>query len=201
MFKCGKCGKEYGDRERVWRCECGGTLSLCGYDFHMPDKKYGGIWRWLGGLPIDAEKIVTMGEGETPLVRREIEGHSAFFKLDYTLPSGSYKDRGMSALVSWLATVGAKTIVEDSSGNAGSSMAAYCAAGGIGCDVYVPDYTSEGKCVQIKSYGANLVRVPGSREDTTHAAVKAGEASFYASHNWSPIFPHGVKTWFLEAFE
>ena len=103
----------------------------------------------------------------------------------------------------WLRSVGITRVVEDSSGNAGSSMAAYCAAGGVACDVYVPDYTSSGKCVQIAAYGARLVRVTGTREDTTRAAERAGQEKtfFYASHNWSPWFLHGVKTWFLEVFD
>ena len=104
----------------------------------------------------------------------------------------------MVVLVSWLRSAGITRVVEDSSGNAGASMAAYCAAGGVACDVYVPEYTSSGKCVQIAVYGARLVRVPGTREDTTRAAERAGEGPeknlFYASHNWSLWFLHGVKT-------
>ena len=204
MLVCTQCEREYGDLEAVWRCSCGGTLRLEGYG--LPEDASGrGIWRWLRGLPIGGDKIVSLGEGETPLIEKKVGDAEAWFKLDYLQPSGSYKDRGMSVLVSWLRAAGPGQIIEDSSGNAGSSMAAYCAAGGLSCDVYVPDYTSEGKCVQVRAYGARLVRVPGSREDTTRVAVGAGAGSsgrsFYASHNWSPWFLQGIKTWFLEVFE
>lgn len=201
MLSCMRCSRQFGDREIVWRCPCGGTLRLSGYGAAPSDGR--GIWRYLRGLPLDASRIVSMGEGDTPLIECRFGGRAAWFKLDYLAPTGSYKDRGMAVLVSWLRSAGVTHVVEDSSGNAGSSMAAYCAAGGIACDVYVPDYTSSGKCVQIEAYGARLVRVPGTREDTTRAAERAGQerTSFYASHNWSPWFLQGIKTWFLEVFD
>ena len=202
---CTRCSRQFGDWEPVWRCPCGGTLRLTGYE--VPPSEARGIWRYLQGLPLDPTRLVSMGEGGTPLIERRVGGRAAWFKLDYLAPTGSYKDRGMAVLVSWLQSAGITRVVEDSSGNAGSSMAAYCAAGGVACDVYVPEYTSAGKCVQIAAYGARLVRVPGTREDTTRAAERAGEGQekektlFYASHNWSPWFLHGVKTWFLEVFD
>ena len=201
MLTCTRCSRRVGDLEPVWRCPCGGTLRL-EYSPAVPAAGRG-IWRYLRGLPLDPARIVSMGEGDTPLIERRVGGRAAWFKLDYLAPTGSYKDRGMAVLVSWLRSAGITRVVEDSSGNAGSSMAAYCAAGGVACDVYVPEYTSSGKCVQIAACGARLVRVPGTREDTTRAAERAGQekGSFYASHNWSPWFLHGVKTWFLESFE
>ncbi|NLL37439.1 MAG: pyridoxal-phosphate dependent enzyme [Fretibacterium sp.] len=202
MLHCIQCGARFGERELIWRCPCGGTLQLSGYN-PRPASSQCSPWRYLNGFfpALERDALVTMGEGNTPLIERSIAGHKAWFKLDYLMPSGSYKDRGMSVLATWLRTVGLTKVVEDSSGNAGASLAAYCAAGGIACDVYVPSYTSAGKCVQIAAYGGNLVRIPGSREKTTQAAMEAGRQSFYASHNWSPWFLHGVKTWFLEVHE
>lgn len=202
VLACSRCSRQFGVRDPIWRCSCGGALYLIGDESPFPSSGPG-IWRWLSGLGLDPSCVVSMGEGGTPLIERRIGGRNAWFKLDYLAPTGSYKDRGMSVLVSWLRSAGVARVVEDSSGNAGSSMAAYCAAGGIACDVYVPEYTSSGKCVQIAAYGARLVRVPGTREETTRAAERAGQeqGSFYASHNWSPWFLQGVKTWFLEVFE
>ncbi len=111
----------------------------------------------------------------TPLVREEWNGMKNFLKLDFACPTGSYKDRGMVYLVSRLRDQGIHEVIEDSSGNAGASMAAYCARAGIRCRVFVPSYTSEGKCVQVASYGAELERVPGTREDTTRAAESRGD--------------------------
>ena len=181
MLTCTRCNANFEEESLLWRCPCGAPLHVA--------------------VPGAFERLVTLGEGNTPLIERTVDGAPAHFKLDYLCPTGSYKDRGMAVLVSRLKAVGIRHVVEDSSGNAGSSMAAYCAAAGVACDVYVPEYTSAGKCVQIEAYGAKLVRVPGSREDTTRAAEAAGTRSYYASHNWNPWFLHGVKTWFLEVFE
>ncbi|MDR3231781.1 MAG: pyridoxal-phosphate dependent enzyme [Synergistaceae bacterium] len=204
---CERCGTVFEESSLRWRCTCGAPLAL-----EEPATRYApssipahGIWRHFDAL-FPRDSIVTLGEGDTPLIERSVGGDAAWFKLDFLGPSGSYKDRGMAVLVSRLKLMkemGLRRVVEDSSGNAGASMAAYCAAAGIDCDVYVPAYTSAGKCVQIEAYGANLVRVPGVREDATRAAEKAGggEGAYYASHNWNPWFLHGIKTWLFEAFE
>lgn len=97
-------------------------------------------------------------------------------------------------MISKLKEWGVKEIVEDSSGNAGASIAAYASLAGIRARIYVPASTSAGKIAQIEMYGADLIKIPGSREDTTIAAFQAAEGSFYASHNWSPYFLAGMKT-------
>jgi threonine synthase len=161
-----------------------------------------GMWRYASSLPISfPDSRVSLHEGWTPLVPGEWNGLSVFWKLDYLCPTGSYKDRGMACLANRLHELGVREVIEDSSGNAGASMAAYCSLAGIRCRVYVPDYTSQGKCVQIRSYGAELVRIPGSREDTTRAAESAAQKTYYASHNWSPYFAHGIKTFGFEVWE
>lgn len=200
MPVCERCRSVFEEKSLRWRCSCGAPLMLEDSMTYYAPGGGRGIWRYFGpevagGFP------VTLGEGDTPLIEAVVGGSRARFKLDYLCPTGSYKDRGMAVLVTRLKAMGIKRVVEDSSGNAGSSMAAYCAAAGIACDVYVPDYTSQGKCVQIEAYGARIVRVPGSREDTTRAAEIAGEKSYYASHNWNPWFLHGVKTWLFEVYE
>ena len=86
-------------------------------------------------------------------------------------------------LVSQLAFWGITDVVEDSSGNAGASLAIYAARAGIKSTIYVPASASRGKLVQVALCGAKLVAVPGSREDTTQAVLAAAERTFYASHN------------------
>ena len=203
MLVCSRCHSTFDISEPIWRCTCGSPLVLEKSPVAFPpgSKEKNGIWRYFDDRFFPGDSLTSLGEGGTPLVERCVNGVPVWLKLDYLCPTGSYKDRGMAVLVSRLKAMGIRHVVEDSSGNAGSSMAAYCAAAGIACDVYVPEYTSAGKCVQIAAYGAKLVRIPGTREDTTHAAEKAGESSFYASHNWSPWFPEGIKTWFLEVWE
>jgi threonine synthase len=94
-------------------------------------------------------------------------------------------------------------MVADSSGNAGSAIAAYATRAGIGCDVYVPASTSAGKLAQLDAYGARVHRIEGTREDTAAAAAKAADqpGMFYASHVYNPVFLHGTKTYVLELWE
>jgi threonine synthase len=122
-------------------------------------------------------------------------------KQDHLFPSGSYKDRGASVLVSKIKELGIKKVVEDSSGNAGAAIAAYCAKANIDCHIYVPEKTSPEKLVQIEQYGARLYKIPGTREDTARAALKVAETMYYASHYWNPYFFHGTKTYVFEIIE
>ncbi len=197
------CGGRIPEEDLAWQCQCGSYLNCPDDGFRFaPDPSLPGIWRYASSLPVaDPKHPVTLGEGMTPLVPCRWENAAIFCKLDSLSPSGSYKDRGIAVLVSRLKELGVTRIVEDSSGNAGASMAAYCAAAGIAGDFYVPQSASEGKCVQIAAYGANLVPVPGPREATTEAAEEAAKKAYYASHNWSPYFPAGLKTLGFEIFE
>jgi threonine synthase len=92
-------------------------------------------------------------------------------------------------------------VVEDSSGNAGASVAAYAARAHIRCSIYVPAATSPGKILQAEMYGAEVIRVPGSREATAAAVQEAAKTTYYASHNWSPYFLEGTKTFAFELWE
>ncbi|HWF67688.1 MAG TPA: threonine synthase [Acidobacteriaceae bacterium] len=153
------------------------------------------LWRYREALGIEQdENVVSLGEGNTPLLASRLNETEVMLKVDYLCPTGSYKDRGSTVMISKLKEWGVREIIEDSSGNAGASIAAYGALAGIRAKIYVPSSTSAGKAAQIEMYGADLIRVPGSRENTTDAALKAAQNVFYASHNWSPYFLAGMKT-------
>jgi threonine synthase len=143
---------------------------------------------------------VTLGEGWTPLVRRRWQGAEVLFKLESQMPTGSFKDRGTAVMLNHLIEVGAGPVHEDSSGNAGASLATYAAAAGIPCRIYVPAAAPGAKLVQIAAAGADLRPVPGSREAVAEAAL-ADRESFYASHNWQPFFIEGTKTLAFELWE
>src|ERR687896_158045 len=97
-----------------------------------------------------------------PLLRG-LKGAAPFLlKIEYLMPSGSFKDRGSAVLANALRKLGVREVVEDSSGNAGASLACYAARAGVDCEVYTPESTSAGKLAQITAHGARLVRVPGS---------------------------------------
>lgn len=203
ILHCPSCNQTYNLEKPRWRCDCGNYLLLEGeFEFGKEDiiKEDNSFFRYKATLPFLTQTI-SIGESITPLTKTTIDGRECQLKLDYLLPTGSYKDRGVSVMISVLKQWGINKIVEDSSGNAGSAVAAYSSKAKIDCDVYIPSYTSSGKAAQIELYGANLIKINGSREDTADAAFNAGINSFYASHNWSPFFEHGIKTYIYEIWE
>lgn len=131
---------------------------------------------------------VSLGEGNTPMI--SLDGF--YFKLDFLNPTGSYKDRGSATLISKLFGVGVRSISEDSSGNAGASIAAYGARAGMDVAVYLPVGARGVKVKQIEAYGGRIVRVEGSRRDVAAAAESSGR--YFASHVWQPEFRDGVRT-------
>jgi len=205
-FVCSRCGKTYEKTERVYKCECGGVLELKGKNVSFPlrkiERRKPSIWRYREAIPIESDRhIVTLGEGFTPVVPVKIGEANVLAKLDFLFPTGSFKDRGSSVMVSYLRETGIRRIVEDSSGNAGASVSAYSAKAGISCEIFCPAYASEGKLVQIRLYGAKLTKVEGTREDTEKAVRKRAETVYYASHNWNPYFLEGTKTLAFEIAE
>ena len=197
MFFCPVCSRTYDANRPRWRCDCGSCL-LCRPDATFRAQSLNGgrsIWRYQDLLALHGVEPVTLGEGWTPLQPAPLAGRDVWLKLDYLCPTGSYKDRGSAALLSRLRAWGIAEIIEDSSGNAGASIAAYAAVAGIRARIFIPESTSAGKAAQIEMYGAELVKVPGSREDTARAAWSAAEdGTFYASHNWNAHFLLGMKT-------
>lgn len=104
-------------------------------------------------------------------------------------------------MLSILKEQGVSSVLEDSSGNGGSSVAGYGAASGMKVKVLVPQTTSLAKIAQIKAYGAEIELVPGPREKTEEAAIALSSQIFYASHNWHPFFLQGTKTLGYEIWE
>jgi threonine synthase len=204
VLVCSRCSVTYSDSAPRWRCDCGSPLRFVPGGIFRPgdlSSRPPTVWRYRESL--GAPPLVTLGEGMTPLVPARVADRDVLLKLDFVSPTGSYKDRGTTVMISKLKEWGITSVVEDSSGNAGASVAAYAAAAGIAANIFIPENTSAGKAVQIAMYGAQLVRVPGSREDTTRAAEAAAQApgSFYGSHNWNPYFIAGLKTLGFEMAE
>ena len=86
------------------------------------------MWRYEGAYPLSCSEIsVTFHEGLTPLVEMKAEGCRVRVKMDQLMPTGSFKDRGTVMVVNYLKLHGVKRITEDSSGNAGASVAGSCA--------------------------------------------------------------------------
>ena len=204
-YRCFSCGKKYSIEQKIFRCDCGSFLQVeCEEIFPKRQLRARdlSIWRYREafGLPQGLE-AVSLGEGRTPVVRRNVDGSEVVFKLEYLQPSGSFKDRGASVLISLVRGLGVTRVVEDSSGNAGSAISAYAAAAGIACSVYVPEYTPEGKLIQIRIYGAEVIKVPGKRQDANDAVIRAAQSAYYASHLWNPFFLMGMKSVAFEIWE
>lgn len=160
------------------------------------------LWRYREAIPIEDDRnVISFDEGMTPLVAWKYKKYDLLAKLDYLFPTGSFKDRGATVLLSFLKEVGVKRFIEDSSGNAGAAVAAYAAKGDLECEIYCPSYTSQGKIAQITLYGAKLRQIRGTRTETAQAALKRAEKEFYASHNWNPFFLEGLKTVAYETAE
>ncbi len=160
------------------------------------------LWRYREALPVsDDAHIISFEEGFTPLLPLSFGGKTVWIKQEQLFPSGSYKDRGATVLMSHANSLGIKHVVQDSSGNAGCAIAAYAAKAEIACDIFVPADTSPAKLKQIAAYGAKINLIKGSREDTTEVALQAAQHTYYASHCYNPFFLHGTKTFAYEVCE
>src|SRR5271169_110580 len=202
--QCPACRRSYAADRPLWRCNCGSHLNLATGRGLTRDEiavSEASLWRYAAALALRGPPRVSLGEGWTPLVRRDWHGAQVLFKLESQMPTGSFKDRGSAVMINHLLEVGVGPIHEDSSGNAGSSIATYAAAAGIPCRIYVPAAAPRAKLVQIAASGAEVRPIPGTRESVTEAALAAAGESFYASHNWHPYFIEGTKTLAFELWE
>ncbi|MDA4123317.1 MAG: pyridoxal-phosphate dependent enzyme, partial [Thaumarchaeota archaeon] len=217
-IECLECGARYALRDDVILCSrCGGLLEVV----HEPGDARAweeallrnayvkSLWRYRDFLPIAGESsIVSLGEGGTPLVSAEGYGLSLgirrlHLKLEFLNPTGSFKDRGTTINISHAKEMGVRSVMDDSSGNAGSSLAAYAAAAQMDCRLYTPATASREKLTQAEMYGARVVKVEGPRAEVSRRAEeawRAGEAH-YASHALSPFFIEGTKTIAFEIAE
>jgi threonine synthase len=202
-FQCGGCGRDFPQDGFPFRCpHCGSIFEFKqNQDFkpHLVEKGIG-IRRFRHCLPLppDAE-CITLGEGNTPLVEDEHIGCRIYFKCEHLNPTGSFKDRGSAILVSAMKHVGIAGAVEDSSGNAGASFAAYAAHVGIHARIFIPDDASGPKRQQIEAYGAEVIPVPGPRSAASQAVMdEVDRGAIYASHAY---LPHGIAGMATIAYE
>jgi len=214
MIHCTNCCQPYPDHGTPYRCAaCGGLYDYVAsfpYDPSHVDRRQPGIWRYRHtfGLP-EEYPPVSLGEGGTPVVWAEAFGLPVAFKCEYQNPSGSFKDRGSAVIAGFLHGHDVKTIIEDSSGNAGASLAAYAARAGMLARLFIPDSASGPKRQQIEAYGAEVVRIMGPRSNASKAAINAIQASpaagdsqpAYASHAYLPFNLPGYATLAYELVE
>jgi len=206
QFVCTACGKTAPWDTSDYCCRCGGLYRLDfttpRFDLQLVDKSQFNIFRYRVFLPLanDLWKGITLGEGMTATVPYR-EG--LYLKLDYAMPTLSFKDRGAAVLIWLCKSAGIKKVLQDSSGNAGNSVAAYCARAGIACEIYVPRGTSPQKIAMIESHGAKVTVFDGTRDETADACRRKAldDRLYYASHVYNPMFYQGTKTYIYEVFE
>lgn len=205
-IRCRVCGCLYPKSGLPYRCDCGGVFDFADaptYERQKINNDLPGMWRYRELFDLtEGAPVITLGEGNTPLIWLESHGKRVGLKMESLNPSGSYKDRGSAVLASQMLGRGIEQAVEDSSGNAGASFAAYAARAGIKAKIFVPDSASGPKRRQIEQYGAELVAVPGPRSAAAEAVLQAVEGGMpYASHAYAPFGLAGIATIAYEIHE
>ena len=205
-FVCTRCGRKEAVTTRAAHCTCGGLWKLAyeppKFERSAIDTQEWSLFRYRKFMALEDEswRAVTMGEGMTPVVRLD---EDVLLKMDYFMPTLSFKDRGAAVLIAHCKSIGVDQVVQDSSGNAGNAVAAYCAKAGIACEIFVPEGTSPKKIDMIRAHGAACTIVPGSRDhcaDVCRAKVEQ-EGVYYANHVYNPFFYEGTKTYIYEVIE
>ncbi|MEM4967966.1 MAG: pyridoxal-phosphate dependent enzyme [Zestosphaera sp.] len=183
---CWKCGFQTEYKPELYTCESCGEPLLVDSDFRESLRRENTL------IPREL-RVVTLGEGKTPLIKSR-EG--VYLKLDYLNPSGSFKDRGAATAVSEALNRGCRLVIEDSSGNAGISYSAYAGRAGIKARIYVPYDAPSGKKNLLKALGAEVIEAP-TRDEAARLAVSDLEGC-YVGHRINPYFLEGMKDLALE---
>jgi threonine synthase len=175
QMKCVSCQKTYQLGE-IYRCPADdGELEIV-YDYkairrggmfgRRSQRSESSIQRFFYLLPLlDPDAIVSLGEGDTPLVRarrlaERVGVRELYLKLETCNPTGSFKDRQVSVAISRANEWKKTRFGTVSSGNVGIALSAYCAAAGFQANVWVADDTPVPKRRQIQVYGANVFLFP-----------------------------------------
>jgi threonine synthase len=168
-------------------CICGAPL-LARYDLEKArgwsrDSLTGrepNMWRYRELLPLfDGESPVTLGEGFTPLFHARALGSTLgldrlYIKDESLNPTNSFKARGQSAAITRAKYLGAKTIALPTAGNAGNAAAAYSAAAGLACEVFIPKDAKRPFVDECRLYGANVTLVDGLITDAGRICAETG---------------------------
>ncbi len=203
QIQCTNCRQPYPPQGVPHRCpNCSGIYDYIGaflYDPASLKPELPGIWRYRDtfGFPADLVPL-SLGEGDTPLIWAQAFGRQVAFKCEFLNPTGSFKDRGSAALVGFVRSRGVTMALEDSSGNAGASFAAYAARAGLQARVFVPESTPGPKRTQVEITAAELVTISGPRSNASEAVLRVlsvpGNAAVYASHAYLPFNLPGYAT-------
>ena len=183
ILECSHCDNRRGPEGLPTVCDVCGLPWLVRYPDRGPTiadraelRRRHGMWRFRPFLPLlPNEEPITLGEGDTPLLRAPRTGArlglaNLWIKDEGTNPTGSFKARGLSAAITRALAAGADRFVLPTAGNAGVAAAAYSARAGVPVRVYAPSTTPRTIVGQMLVYGADLVLLDGHIGDCGQAA-------------------------------
>ena len=173
------------------------------FDATLIEPALTGMWRYRHLLPPVPGTPISLGEGDTPLLRLATKNDQFVYVKNETVnPTGSFKDRGAAFLINAIQGKD-KLVIDDSSGNAGAALAAYAARAGLHARIFAPAHTPEGKKRQIQRFGAELTLVEGGRDEVARTidAFCTQPHVFYASHVWHPGYALAMQTIAWEIWE
>ena len=216
--KCVKCGKTYEATPDLTTCECGGILDITyDYDYiktRLTKEKLAArtertMWRYRELLPVEETTEPTpLRVGWSPLyeeprLAEQLGLKRLWVKDDGQNPTASLKDRASAMAVAKAREAGAKVIACSSTGNAASSLAGNAAAAGLKTYIFVPSRAPKGKVAQLMTFGATVISVQGSYEDTFELSKAAIDKWGWYNRNAAinPYLSEGKKTVSLEIME
>ena len=216
--KCVKCGKTYDAVPDLTNCECGGILDIV-YDYDyiktqltrekLAARQDHTMWRYRELLPVEPETPNTpLRVGWSPLyeeprLAEQLGLKQLWVKDDGQNPTASLKDRASAMAVAKAREAGAKVIACSSTGNAASSLAGNAAAAGLKTYIFVPSRAPKGKVAQLMTFGATVISVQGSYEETFELSKQAIDRWGWYNRNAAinPYLSEGKKTVTLEILE
>jgi len=216
-LKCKECGERYPATPKLACDKCWGPLEV-EYDEDILSKiadkralrrRPFNLWRYSELLPLeDPRKAVDMGDGGTPLIHCQRLGErlgakDLYIKDDTANPTLSFKDRPASIGVSKCIEFGISTVGCASTGNLAGAVAAHASKAGLKCVVLVPADIEENKIVQTANFGARIIAVRGTYDDSNRLGVLAAERLGWgmANINIRPFYVEGSKTIAYEVCE
>ena len=216
--RCVRCGKEYEAVPNLTNCACGGILDIV-YDYDyirstftketLAKRENRSMWRYRELLPVEPDTPDTpLRVGWSPLYEADrlaklLGIRKLWVKDDGINPTASLKDRASAMAVAKAKEAGAKVIACSSTGNAASSLAGNAAAAGLKTYIFVPSRAPKGKVAQLMTFGATVISVQGSYEDTFELSKQAIDKWGWYNRNAAinPYLSEGKKTVGLEIAE
>ena len=216
---CTECGYEVEATPNVTVCpKCHGIMDIK-YDYSyiktqvtkedMANRHLNSMWRYQEFLPVEGtSKVKKLRVGWSPFYEAErladlLGLKKLYVKDDGINPTASLKDRASAMAVVKAEEAGVDVIACSSTGNAASSLAGNAACAGMKTYIFVPERAPKGKVAQLRTFGATVISVKGSYEDTFRLSAEAIDRWGWYNRNAAinPYLMEGKKTVALEIAE